>query len=457
MPDASGSSQSARLREFARFPECGILAISLALFLWFLNANLATRLFDENHYADLAALVWERGPLFRTDLHAQRTYLYPMLLSLIWPVTGGDPVIFKVVVALIQYGVLAGTVCFLASRVNGGVRGRRAVLVAGLWNPYWVQSTTLLLTDSLAACGFVVAVSNAWRSDLNRWPGVISSVGLAACVGMLRPAALPALGLVFAAALVRIGFLRDVKGSRFLVRCVVGLLPLGPQLLLNLRNFGVWSILPELPMYRIQLTWAVHRLRWVTSTDPDNGGGIVYANPVEVSADQTLMSALIDAPSAFAIAYGSHLFHLLDWGYVDIFVDDLYAPSRLVGSAFVYTTWGLVLLGMLEQWRRRRAGEAIEAYWLVLALASCSYGLFIATTQMETRYAYPVLLLVLPFCGPGVDGLARFGARRSGSPPFLRILSAGLAYGALVVSLWALSLTLDLTTGRVDWFTYYLG
>ena len=457
MPDASDSSQSVTLREFARFPECGILAISLVLFLWFLDANWATRLFDENHYADLAALVWDHGPLFRTDLHAQRTYLYPMLLSLIWPIAGSDPVIFKVVVALTQYGVLVGTVALLASRVSGGARGRRAVLAAGLWNPYWVQSSTLLLTDSLAVCGFVVAVSNAWRGDLNRWWGVASSVGLAACVGMLRPAALPALGLVFAVALVRIGFRRDLNGWRFAGRCLVGLLPLAPQLLLNLRNFGVWSILPELPMYRIQLTWAVHRLRWVTSTDSSHDGGVVYANPVAVGADQTLLSALFDAPLAFAIAYGSHLFHLLDWGYVDIFVGDLYAPSRLAGSAFVYTTWGLVLLGMVEQLRRRRAGEAVGADWLVLALASCSYGLFIATTQMETRYAYPVLMLVLPLCGPGVDGLARFAAPRSGRLPALRILSAGLAYVALVVSLWAMSLTLDLTTDRVDWFTYYLG
>ena len=456
-------SFGARLREFLQLPERIVLCVSVALFVAFLTGNLGSLRFDENHYVSLAALLWEQGPFELSELHAQRTYLYPLLLSCFWPLAGGDAAALKLLVAVVQYAVFVATIGWLAlgieSRDTTHERvARCAVLVAGLWNPYWIQSTTLLLTDSLAVCSFVFAVGATWRCDLNRWRGVLATVGLASCAAMLRPAALPALGFVLGSIALRGVWKRDVALPRFAVRSFAGFVPFVPQVVLNLRNFGSWSILPDLPMYQIQLTWAVRRLRWVTATgsDSDATRGVVYLNPIEVGPEHNLLSALFEAPAAFAVAYGAHLFHVLDWGYVDTFVDDLYAVSRIPGSVFVYSCWGLVLLGLVERLGWRRTGTSRDGYWIALAVSAAVYAVFIATTQMETRYAFPVLLLALPFCGPGAGVVARFAAPERGRWPYARLFSGALAYAALMVSLLGLSLTLDLTSGRVDWFAHYL-
>ena len=67
-----------RLRELVRVPEIAILFVSYALFLYYFSQNFAVQYYDENHYLSLAKLLWEQGPLEQTELHAQRTYLYPL-------------------------------------------------------------------------------------------------------------------------------------------------------------------------------------------------------------------------------------------------------------------------------------------------------------------------------------------------------------------------------------------
>jgi hypothetical protein len=207
-------------------------------------------------------------------------------------------------------------------------------------------------------------------------------------------------------------------------------------------------------MYGIQQIWAIHRLRWLTSVDPSSPGGIVYPNPVPVEPGTTLSSAIVHEPLAFLVAYGAHWFHILDWGYVEIYVSDLYAPSRLVGSAFVYSVWALVGWGVVAVWRERGRSRDRDGQWLVLGLATLAYCAFIATTQMETRYAYPAMLLALAFVGPGAVAAVGW-VRRGGSAR--RIVLAGLVHTVVVLALLALSLRLDRTTQRIDWIAHYFG
>lgn len=448
-----------RLRELVRVPEIAILFVSYALFLYYFSQNFAVQYYDENHYLSLAKLLWEQGPLEQTELHAQRTYLYPLLLSWLLPFTGWDPPALKTVVAMLQYGIFVLTVGYLALGISAGdtarpVLARRAVLVAGLWNPYLVQATTLLLTDALAAAAVAFSIAAAWRLDVSRFPGALASVGVAAVGAMLRPAALPALGLVLATVGFRAWRRRDVALVGFALRGAVGLVVLVPQLALNVRSFGLWSVIPQIPMYQIQQHWAVHRLRWLTSVDPRVPGGITYASPVSASPDETIFTTIYQNPLAFAVAYGAHWFHILDWGFVEIYVSDLYAPSRIFGSVFVYTAWLLAAWGAVALWRRSETTTERNEYWLVLGVAAVLYAAFIATTQMETRYAYPVMLLALGFVGPGTVAAAEW--LRGGTGPG-RVLASSLVYvGGVVVLLW-MSLRLDLTTGRIDWFAHYFG
>jgi hypothetical protein len=453
------AASARRLREIIGIPELAILLISLVLFAHYFAATWEVRYYDENHYLSLATLLWDEGPLARTDLHAQRTYLYPVLLGALLPLAGFDPQALKTLVALLQYAVFASTVFWLAGLVSDrdtphAGRARRAVLVAGLWNPYLVQATVLLLTDSLAACGVAFSIAAAWRCRLDRIGGALGSVGVAATAAMLRPAALPALALVPAIVALRIGAKRDVALGAFAWRGALCLVALVPQLVLNVRNFGLWSVLPQLPMYSLQQSWALHRLRWVTSVDPRSPGGIKYWNPIGADIDETIFSAIVGNPPAFVVAYAAHWFHLLDWGYVEIFVRDLYAPSRLVGSVFVYTVWALVVWGAAVLWRRPGKSVAHDGHWLVLGLAALGYAAFIATTQMETRYAYPVMMLVLAFVGPGaVAALGWLGGGARGR----RWLLGGVVWSVAVTALLGLSLRLDWTSGKIDWFAHYFG
>jgi hypothetical protein len=453
------SSPLQRLRELVGVPELSIVLVSYGLFLFYLSGSWDTSFFDENHYLSLARLLWEEGPFAETELHAQRTYLYPWLLSGLMLLTGWDPPMLKTLVAMLQYTALLAAVAALAICSDPGTApraatARRAVLVAGLWNPYLVQATVLLLTDALAACAVAGSVLAAWRCDVARLRGVMSSIGLAAAAAMLRPAALPALGFVAGTLVLRAWLRRDVALGALMLRSPLGLLPMLPQLVLNVLYFGSWSVLPEIPMYRIQQVWAIHRLRWLTSVDPRSPGGIAYLNPVPVEPGTTLGSAILHDPLAFAVAYGAHWFHILDWGYIDIYVDDLYAPSRLVGSVFVYSVWALVVWGAIAVWRQRGRSHDRDGQWLVLGAATLAYCAFIATTQMETRYAYPAMLLALPFVGPGaVAVIERLGG---GSAP-RRIPLAVLIHLAGCLGLLALSLRLDRTTHRIDWFAHYFG
>ena len=116
--------------------ELAILLVSYALFLYYFSASHPVRYYDENHYLSLAKLLWEQGPQVQTELHAQRTYLYPLLLSWLLPITGWDPPGLKTIVATVQYGVLVATVIYLAAGLSQRdvprvSLARRAVLVVG--------------------------------------------------------------------------------------------------------------------------------------------------------------------------------------------------------------------------------------------------------------------------------------------------------------------------------------
>jgi hypothetical protein len=448
-----------RLRELVGPAELAILLVSYALFLYYFSASHPVRYYDENHYLSLAKLLWEQGPQVQTELHAQRTYLYPLLLSWLLPITGWDPPGLKTIVATVQYGVLVATVIYLAAGLSQRdvprvALARRAVLVAGLWNPYLVQATTLVLTDSLAACAIAFSVAAAWRLDVSRFPGALASVGVAAAGAMLRPAALPALGLVLATVGFRVWVKGDVRAGAFAWRGVACLAVMLPQLALNLRNFGLWSVLPQIPMYQIQQYWAASRLRWLTSVDSRSPGGIAYLSPVPVGPNETIFTTIFENPLAFVVAYGAHWFHILDWGFVEIYVADLYAPSRIVGSVFVYTVWLLAAWGAVALWRRSGPSLELDGHWLVLGLAALAYAAFVATTQMETRYAYPVMLLALAFVGPGAVAATQW---LRGGAGLRRAFAGGFAYIGVTLGLLWLSLRLDLTTGRIDWFKHYFG
>jgi len=449
-----------RLREVVGVPELAIVLVSYAVFVYYLSASYDTNLFDELHYLLMTQLLSAPDLLAETGLHGARTYLYPWLLTALLPITGWNPPVLKILVAMLQYAALVATVLALAVCIGPGdaqraPAARRTVLVLGLWNPYLIQATTLLLTDALAACAIAGSLLAAWRCDLGRLRGALASVGLAAAAAALRPAALPALVFVAGTIALRSVARGDVVWRRFGWRGALALAPLLAQLALNVRYFGLWTVLPAAPMYSLQRMWAVHRLRYVTSVDPASPSAIIYANPIAIAPHETIYSAIVNEPTAFVVAIGAHLFHVLDWGYIHVYVPDLYALSRLVGSVFVYTAWAIIALGaisVVRRWWRSAIRLERDGLWLALGMATLLYAGFTATTQMETRYAYPTMLLALPFAGPG--GLALLDWLRAGPGHWL---AAGFAWALACAGLLYLSLWLDLTTGKIDWFAHYLG
>jgi hypothetical protein len=105
-------------------------------------------------------------------------------------------------------------------------------------------------------------------------------------------------------------------------------------------------------MYQIQQYWAASRLRWLTSVDSRSPGGIAYLSPVPVGPNETIFTTIFENPLAFVVAYGAHWFHILDWGFVEIYVAAPDGPET--PAATEEPTIAETLAGELE-------GETAEA------------------------------------------------------------------------------------------------
>ncbi|MEH7252415.1 hypothetical protein V7111_09865, partial [Neobacillus niacini] len=94
--------------------------------------------------------------------------------------------------------------------------------------------------------------------------------------------------------------------------------------------------------------------------------------------------------------------------------------------------------------------------YFAFLLVACFYISFISTTLVESRFGYPIFLILLVFSGLGVEFLILSIWNRK--KPFIKwALSVIYIVACAMIALFLLwvSFKLDFYTGRIDWRTIF--
>jgi len=432
------------------------LLLSFAIFLYYLSRNYGASYWDESGYLKLAHRILGFGIFnIHDDL---RTYLYPTLVAGSLLVTGGHAAAAKVVMAFLLYGLYLTTVFYVARRTFSVFQNeavRRIMLVLGCLNPYLLQACSLYLTDSVATSLGAIALFTALTADLNRPRNVVLSYSLVYAAVMIRPASLIFFPIMLAITALRYGIGKTpwLRPSFILINLAsIGLVFL-PQVYNNYVYFHILSFLIPYNLYAAQVAYGIQYVKYATVVAVGQIPGLKYVNPFVPPIGRITEIVHHVTPKNVAFAGVAHLFGALDWGYVDTYIANFYPLSRILGSLFLYPCWILAagtMPGALAPARvaPERPREVTQLLRMIL-MAAAVYLAFIGTTQVESRFGYPVFLLLLPLMGLGLLNLARVG--KAG------LMTRVLALVAVILVLFAASFSFDRLTGRIFWGDHFKG
>ncbi|GAA3941468.1 hypothetical protein [Hymenobacter algoricola] len=394
--------------------------------------------YDAEEYWRLAGLFYQDGHFSLFHYRSEtRGYLFPLLLfgpKAVAHLLGLRPVYMA---ALLGAGCAAGLFGWLGPALYQAVSGEprvptvRRVAFAALGFLFWRGHFNFALSDFPALTLLLASLLL-----LARGPGRLGWVGAGLCFAAaanIRPVysiCLP--GLVLLAALPR-----RPAGGWGVATGLFGLgaaLILGPQLLLNLRQYHrptplVIAKIDGLgvkDLYLAQLWWGITTQKTegrlgkeyprdlVLYADP--GGERVLAAeqlPTEKIGPPRLTSygqylALVGRhPAAFAAIYARHLFNGLDVQHPTPYVAQVWRPGRLLAWAN-YTLWFAALLLV---WRGRRPGLGRRPAVVVgTLLLPCLAALPLV---VECRFLLPLHLLAY---GAVCFGWPATSARRPAGP-----------------------------------------
>jgi hypothetical protein len=418
---------------------------SLGLFVWYLAQNVERSFGDEAYYVIVADRILHNGLWeLREEL---RTYLYPLILAFAKTFFGAG-VASKALVGVAQYLVFLFSLKLLARTVIQLTRKKAAgllVFAAAALNPYLVQATTLFLTDILAAClvtcGFIKLLFGDLRLRKNAF---LATLPFAAVV-MVRPAAAVFAPLACLGLAVR-RYVEPIPLRKAILGFVLSMAFLVPQLHMNVTQFKHWTPIVHYPLYRLQTHEAVRCVKYGTVIIPGERAPLCFANPLADKSCQSMQALALKSPLAFAYTAAAHVFGVFDWGYVDNYITSYYPSNRLPASILLHSTWFLAAIGFIRFLRRRRtlpAGRPPLLFFLAAAMVAdlC----FLATTQVESRFGYPIFLMAMPFLGFAIPD-----SRPSRKLTVMIALSWLLWMGLST----ALSFWMDGLTGRILWFSH---
>ena len=157
-------------------------------------------------------------------------------------------------------------------------------------------------------------------------------------------------------------------------------------------------------------------------------------------------------PLSFLYVYSAHIFGVLDWGYVDTYIDNLYPLERIPASIFLYFSWFVILLGIIT-YRNKTNTLKNNILFSTLIASTLLYSLFIGTTAVESRFGFIIFLLLLPFSGFGIKFIYNL---YSNSTSTISLIKNGfklyLSLISFILVFFYLSFWMDLQTNRIDWF-----
>ncbi|WP_433747674.1 hypothetical protein [Paenibacillus amylolyticus] len=438
-----------------------IFFLSILMFFYYLRTNYNVSYYDEAGYMNLSKAILENG-LFSliSDL---RTYLYPLVISIISIFTDGDPFVIKVVVSIFQYVIYSYTILKLAKYFGNYHNNNLAyysVLCFGLLNPYFIHATTLLLTDMLASCFILLALSSLMFGDFGKKITYFQIFGYINASVMIRPSSLIFIPIVLLLLFVRNYMFKDVRIWTSILSFLALSVLFFPQLFNNVKYYNDWNPLLHANLYEFQSNLAASNLKYGTVVIPGEHPKLFYASPfVESMEAESIYSLIFTDFFAFLITYLSHLFGVLDWGYIQIYISNFYPPSRILGSLFLYVFWIVSFYGLasfLKSCKEKKEQKIGVFIALTLSTSFILYWAFLGTTIIESRFGYPLYLLMLFYFAYGVKRIVEYIQihQRNATISMLKLSISILFSIGLVLVIFYLSFLMDYQTGRINWINW---
>ncbi len=442
-------------------------SISFLIFLHYLIRNTSVSYYDENMYVYIADKIIRNG-LFHFD-DGLRTYMYPLLISIFKVLSCNNLIITKIIMSVFQYSVFIYTILLLANTiwvVESNKTAVKIVILLGLINPYMIQATTLFLTDILAACLIVLSLLNTSTLKLNKLCNVFLSIGLLIISIMIRPSNLIFTPVIFCIIIIRFkqGSLHSYMKTFFAF--FAQFLIFIPQLYNNVHYFNKWTPLIATDLYSQQTTWGASYIKYGTVVAPRQAPQLYYYNPFYSGNPVSMFHLMIENFVAFVFTFSAHVFGAFDWGYINTYITDFYSISRIFWSAVLYIFWSLIIVGVIV-WTKKKFRiikndlfKSLDSNLLFMTIsiaAALIYIVFIGTTAVESRFGYPIYLLLLIFSGYGVNVLvSSIHNSKTRLRKKFKVLLFFLLGIVIIVSCTILSFVMDYQTGRIDWKSYLM-
>ncbi|WP_405154090.1 hypothetical protein [Paenibacillus sp. FSL K6-0108] len=436
-----------------------ILFFSVAMFIYYLKANYNINYYDESGYIHLSRGILDNG-LF-SMVNDLRTYLYPLIIAIISVFTDGDIYVIKIVVSILQYLLYCYTVIKLAKHSENYFKSKLvyySILLFGLLNPYLIHATTLLLTDITASCCALLALISLMFGDFRKNRTYFMIFGFVYASVMIRPASIIFVPIVIFLLCVKNYMFKDVRMKISIISLLSLSIIFFPQLYNNVKTYNDWTPLLHADLYEFQSNLAASNLKYGTVVIPGEKAQLFFKSPfVEGTESGSIYSLIFTNFFAFVMTYFSHLFGVLDWGYIQTYISNFYPPSRILGSLFLYIFWLLGFLGLVLFLQRCVKGkEEKKGVFIGITLLSSFmiYWAFLGTTIIESRFGYPLYLLMMFFAAFGVKRFEVY-VKNNGAVNLKRLSMILIAGVIFILSIFYVSFLLDYQTGRINWFHWF--
>lgn len=434
-----------------------IFLASIFLFLYYLNMNYKISYFDENGYVGISKSILAQG-LFNIN-DPVRTYFYPLIISCISIFTNGDIAQIKIGMSIFQYLFYVYTICLLSNKMYVFYNKKTVyygILFFGLLNPYLIQSTTLFLTDLMASCCIILALVYLVFGDFSKNKPYLMIFAYGYIATMIRPSSLVFIPILIVLLVVRHIKFKDVNIIKSIVFGISTLVIFFPQLYNNVRQFSDWTPLLHMDLYQFQNNLAASNLKYGTVVIPNEKAQLFFPSPyLSDSSTSGIFKLIFTNLPAFILAYFSHLFGVLDWGYIDTYIKDYYPISRIIGSLFLYLFWIVSFYGVYFFIKKNELKSGIFIAISFLSSFILYWG-FIGTTIIESRFGYPLFMLLLPFSGWTIQYCMDYW-KSEGINRSLKVKKA-IKYSFILIIVilltFYLSFLLDYQTGRINWIGF---
>lgn len=449
-----------------------ILAVSVAIFAYYLTDHVSINYWDEIHFAELASKISNGNFFLEIPV---RTYFYPTIISFFSLISMEDFSVeeiegipdyqvsgfvnTKILTSIFQYAVYLTTIVYIANFSVSRTKNKLiwySIIGFGFLNPYLIQASVLFLSDILAVCFLTISILHLLTSDLSKIKNYSFVATLLFLAMMIKPSSSILIPVAISIVVFRFVKYRDFNAIKLGLICTcIAAIIIFPQLYTNIIYYDDWTPLIVHDLYSQQIQWAVDYLKYGTVIIPGEPASLYFHNPISVPESSTMLNLLFKNPSSFFFLFFSHIFGVIDWGYIETYIDNFYPASRILGSIFLYSTWFFIFYGITSFFRKKISHEKGKNVFCFLLIAFFIYIAFISTTAVESRFGYPSFLILLPFSGYGVHRFVLNTIKHHDSKARLlnKILFPTLLISSILVFFY-LSFLLDLQTQRIDWFMF---